>query len=490
MLFDEVGSDWRDFLEQLRSGVHVLIVDDEPVVCDLMCAILAETGYQVDVVHTADDAWEKVQVGGFDLLIADKNLPGESGVELLGRIRDEALDLPSMMITGYPSVESVSDALCAGASDYISKPFDDVAHVRNRIVSIVERRLQGRLYGRIVKDLASVVTADGAERDVVDAIGRELFSFKKDLAERPDVLVVAPSVEEGHAVSSSLESAGLTVLVAKDRDEALQAIESPWGPLAAIVSFDVDRPVALVAEMRLEDPLLAVLVASTEPLIEHALAAVQAGASDFFMRSVESLDALEARTYRALETSQKSRLYLHLIAILHRVARRRGHPVADTLFEVLPVAHREYLADVEGVASTSLPEVDVDLSSLFDDIVVSVQRPDRRVDARTAAGRVIVTYRPASSDVQPARTRLRDISRSGMFIPMTSPLPRGTVLDILVTAEAVEAPLKVRGTVVRTVKHDPDPDGLSGCGVLVGAQWRRALADLVDGLADEAPEQP
>ena len=71
---------------------------------------------------------------------------------------------------------------------------------------------------------------------------------------------------------------------------------------------------------------------------------------------------------------------------------------------------------------------------------------------------------------------------------MTPPLARGTQLDILITAEGNTTPLRVRGTVVRTVAHDPDPDALSGCGVLLNERSRQALADLVERLGRQEPE--
>jgi DNA-binding response OmpR family regulator len=483
VLFDGVGKDWLQFYDGLRTGVSVLVVDDEPVVCRLMEAILAGAGWGVEMAGTAEDAWARIQNEPFGLLVTDKNLPGKSGVELISAVKAAGIDLPSLVITGYASVESVSNALAAGASDYITKPFHDVDHVRKRAASIVERQVQTRLYNRMVRDLARVVTQGGKEQELVKAIARELFAFKQRLAERPELMLVAPEGEGTDDIAQALMRAGHSVRIESTKEDALAAVNDEAAPLAAIASLQLKFPVTLVADLIHRDPLLGVLATSDSPRLTDALAAVEAGASDFFIRGVESIEALEVRAQRAIENSRRSRLYLHLLAILHRAATEQGHQIAGNLWQLLSEEHRDYLQAATAAPESLLPEVDVGLAEIFDD-----EHPDeRRTHPRVSAQQVEVWFRPVGSKDPFARGRLRDVSCGGFFLRADPPLlNRGTAVEahLLVHGEPPASAIEVTGRVVRTEMHDPDPERLSGNGILVDEACHGVLDVIVRRVAD------
>ena len=79
--------------------------------------------------------------------------------------------------------------------------------------------------------------------------------------------------------------------------------------------------------------------------------AVEAGAGDFFIQAIERLEALDARIRRAVAKSRRDRLYLQLIAILHREAASQRQPIAENVLALLPENHREYLTR----ATTGIP---------------------------------------------------------------------------------------------------------------------------------------
>ena len=481
VLFDGVGRDWQQYHEELRTGVSVLVVDDEPVVCRLVEAILAGAGWGVEMAGSAEDAWSRIQREPFGLLVTDKNLPGKSGVELISEIKAAGIDLPSLVITGYASVESVSHALAAGASDYITKPFHDVDHVRKRAASIVERQVQTRLYNRMVRDLARVVTQGGKEQELVKAIARELFAFKSRLAQRPDLMLVAPDEETTDDMAQALMRAGHSVRVETSQGDALAAADDEAAPIAAIVSLQLKFPVTLVADLRHRDPLLGVLATSDSPRLTDALAAVEAGACDFFIRGVESVEALEVRAQRAVENSRRSRLYLHLIAILHRAATDQGHTIADTLWGLLSEEHRDYLRQATASPESLLPEVEIGLAEIFDE-----HGCERRHHPRVGAEQVEVWFRQVGSGDPFARGRLRDVSRGGFFLHADPPLlGRGARVEahLLVHGQPPASAVRVTGRVVRIEMHDPDPECLSGNGVLIDESCQGDLDDIVRRVA-------
>jgi CheY-like chemotaxis protein len=119
----------------------ILIVDDEPVVRDVLSRLLSrEADLSVVVAELAGPALEALAKERFDLLVTDKNLPGMGGIELLSRARSIQPQMEGILITGYPSAESMIAALASGASDYLVKPFDDLRVVRAKVRNALGRR--------------------------------------------------------------------------------------------------------------------------------------------------------------------------------------------------------------------------------------------------------------------------------------------------------------------------------------------------------------
>jgi two-component system chemotaxis response regulator CheY len=110
----------------MNPNMKILIVDDFSTMRRIIKNILRQLG--LTNVHEADDgttAWPKIQAEDFDLIITDWNMPKMSGLELLKAIRsDENLkDLPVLMVTAEALKENIIEAVKAGVSNYIVKPF-------------------------------------------------------------------------------------------------------------------------------------------------------------------------------------------------------------------------------------------------------------------------------------------------------------------------------------------------------------------------------
>lgn len=102
---------------------HLLVVDDDTRIRNLLKQFLSENGYRVTVAGNADEARRKLNGLDFDLLILDVMMPGESGVQLTRALRAEK-DVPILMLTALSETDSRVTGLEAGADDYLSKPFD------------------------------------------------------------------------------------------------------------------------------------------------------------------------------------------------------------------------------------------------------------------------------------------------------------------------------------------------------------------------------
>ena len=102
---------------------HLLVVDDDTRIRNLLKQFLSENGFRITVAGAAAEARRKLEGLDFDLLILDVMMPGESGVDLTRSLR-QAKDVPILMLTALSETDSRISGLEAGADDYLPKPFD------------------------------------------------------------------------------------------------------------------------------------------------------------------------------------------------------------------------------------------------------------------------------------------------------------------------------------------------------------------------------
>ena len=119
------------------DAAHILVIDDDRRIRDLLSRYLSEPRFRVSTASDAADARRKLDGLSFDLLIVDVMMPGENGTEFTNDIR-EKLDVPVLMLTALGEVDARIKGLEAGADDYLAKPFDPRELVL-RINSILKR---------------------------------------------------------------------------------------------------------------------------------------------------------------------------------------------------------------------------------------------------------------------------------------------------------------------------------------------------------------
>lgn len=104
------------------NSPHILIVDDEPHIIELLELTLARMGMEVSSAIRIEDAKKLLQTQSFQLCLTDMRLPDGEGLDLVKYIAQHCSDLPVAVITAYSSTENAVAALKAGAFDYLSKP--------------------------------------------------------------------------------------------------------------------------------------------------------------------------------------------------------------------------------------------------------------------------------------------------------------------------------------------------------------------------------
>ncbi len=103
--------------------MHILVVEDEPKLSSALEEGLQEQGYTVSVAKTAEEGFYLIHSERFDLALLDVMLPGRSGLEILGRLRQNGIAIPVLLLTARDSVEDRVKGLDTGADDYLVKPF-------------------------------------------------------------------------------------------------------------------------------------------------------------------------------------------------------------------------------------------------------------------------------------------------------------------------------------------------------------------------------
>ena len=100
----------------------ILYVDDDPTIGLLLEDTLLRAGHRAIGARNVPQALQALSHGEIELIISDFKMPGMTGLELLGLLKEEAYDIPLIMVTGYASIEHAVLAIKAGAADYITKP--------------------------------------------------------------------------------------------------------------------------------------------------------------------------------------------------------------------------------------------------------------------------------------------------------------------------------------------------------------------------------
>jgi putative nucleotidyltransferase with HDIG domain len=127
---------------------HILVVDDEPAVLDLVVSLLGRSGYDVSAAADAEHALLHLQDDlGCELVLSDVMMPGGDGLGLLDVICRDYPGVPVVMLTAVHDVRVAASAFRRGAVDYLVKPFE-----RNQLLAVVAHALE---HGRLLKQNAA-----------------------------------------------------------------------------------------------------------------------------------------------------------------------------------------------------------------------------------------------------------------------------------------------------------------------------------------------
>jgi len=262
---------------------RVLIVDDDPAMLRTYKKIASSVGYTVETAESGSSALELVKTGPFDAIVSDVSMPAMNGLEFLRAVREHDLDVPVILTTGDPHLDSAMQALEYGAFRYMVKPVERAA-----LIDTMQRALRLHRLARLKRqafeiagaaskplgDRASLEAKFGsaverlwmAYQPIVNWKERTVFGYEALLRSAEPTLPSPPEILEAAERLGKLRDLGRAIryrvaaeaaeappdlkffvnLHAADmNDDDLFAPESPLGRLAGRVILEVTERASL-----------------------------------------------------------------------------------------------------------------------------------------------------------------------------------------------------------------------------------------------------
>lgn len=154
---------------------NILVVDDEKNILTVVSTTLRKENYAVDTARSSEEAIEKFNQDGLDLIITDLKLPGKTGMELLEYIESRNPDIPVIMITAFGTIENAVEAMKKGAFNYLTKPVnpDELLTVVREALEKYELKRENRALKSELKQkymFSNIIGKSSAMKDVFDTI--------------------------------------------------------------------------------------------------------------------------------------------------------------------------------------------------------------------------------------------------------------------------------------------------------------------------------
>ncbi|MBN1758479.1 MAG: response regulator [Chitinispirillaceae bacterium] len=251
---------------------HILIVDDEISICEVLGQFLRREGYTVSIASSGEEGLSILRGGDVHLIISDIKMPGMSGVDLLKQIKADSLSLPVLMTTGFPTLDTAIEALKLGAYDYMTKPFhlEEIGEKVRRAFQSRKLQEENLLFSRLVslhevtKTLAStlevqelnckfldfslrMIKADGGSLLLVDQAGKLAITETAGDHYEPAFWLARPFVAVSRLVAQQQEA----VLINAQEplpDERLLPLP---GGCRSMISFPLKTPSRVIGVLNL-----------------------------------------------------------------------------------------------------------------------------------------------------------------------------------------------------------------------------------------------
>ncbi len=238
------------------AGERILVIDDEEIICSLLKDTLTDEGYYVETVTNSIEGLEKLIRGEpFDILLTDIRMPKKDGMQVLKEAKNRIPDIIIIIITGYPSIETIREASEYNAFDYITKPLDP-----DEVCECIKRALDARKLSR---------------------------EFK--VPEKPPRILVVDDMQSALFLSEGiLQDEGYHAEIAQNGREALERFKQKHFD---IVIADLHMPgmdgIELLKNINKLNIKTLCIIMTARPSIESAIESFRHGAYDYITKPID-----------------------------------------------------------------------------------------------------------------------------------------------------------------------------------------------------------
>lgn len=238
------------------TGERILVIDDEEVICALLKDTLTDEGYQVETVTNGAEGLEKLMRGEpFDILLTDIRMPKKDGIQVLKEAKNRIPDIITIIMTGYPSIETIRESSEYNAFDYITKPLDP-----DEVCESIKRSLEVRKLSRELK-----------------------------IPEKPPTILVVDDMQSALFLSEGiLQDEGYHAEIAQNGQEALERFKQKHFD---VVVADLHMPgmdgIELLNNIKKQDIKTLVIIMTARPSIDSAILAFRHGAYDYITKPID-----------------------------------------------------------------------------------------------------------------------------------------------------------------------------------------------------------
>jgi DNA-binding NtrC family response regulator len=183
-----------------------MIVDDDAAMRQMLDSLFREQGFAVSDASSAAEALDMASEVEFDAVLSDIKMPGKSGIELVGELRQIRPETPVVLMTAFGSIDSAVEAMRVGAFDYVTKPFEPEA-----VLLTIERAIERRALEEENRRLRRAVDQTSSFGDLIgeSPAMREIFALIRKVAHgRSSVLITGESGTGKEVVARTLHYHG------------------------------------------------------------------------------------------------------------------------------------------------------------------------------------------------------------------------------------------------------------------------------------------
>jgi two-component system cell cycle sensor histidine kinase/response regulator CckA len=172
-----------------HNGSTILVVDDDAATAELQRRKLARAGYQTEVATNTTDAKQRIERNGISLILLDFRLADETGLDFFGRLKNDGMLTPTILVTGFSNEALVVQALRAGVSDFVQKSPDYLDYLPHAVRQVLDRARTERLLiesearkaAMLESALDAIITIDENERIIeFNPAAERTFGYRRD----------------------------------------------------------------------------------------------------------------------------------------------------------------------------------------------------------------------------------------------------------------------------------------------------------------------